>query len=480
MANKKKLTRKEMRRRRRQRILIIKTVALCALLVVLGVAVWFLAGSPRIGSGGKGESASNSEDQKEDETQDASDDTPTKEELIAQADALAMTYDYDGAISLLQNTEGAATDPDMIAKISEYTEAKNACVKVDINQVTHVFYHSLVVDPQKAFFQDNAQTEGFCEWMTTVDEFNRITQQMYDNGYVLVALHDLVNQTVDENGTVHFTPGEIYLPEGKKPYVLSLDDLSYYHSYDGRGIASKMVLDENGKPTCEYIQDDGTVVTGAYDCVPLLDQFLEEHPDAAYHGAKGTIALTGYDGILGYRTDSAYKTSDDQVKWLEEHPDFDWEKECEEAKKVAEAIKADGWTFASHTWGHIRIGDASLEHIQTDTERWLQDVAPLIGGSDTIIFAHGQDLADWHDYQADNEKFNYLKSKGFNIYCNVDSTQYFVQCRDNYLRMGRRNLDGYRLYQDAINGGTRTSDLFDAASVWDSRRPTDPSLYDLQ
>lgn len=473
-----------MRRRRRQRILIIKTVALCALLVVLGVAVWFLAGSPRIGSGGRGESASNSEDQKEDETQDASDDTPTKEELIAQADALAMTYDYDGAISLLQNTEGAATDPDMIAKISEYTEAKNACVKVDITQVTHVFYHSLVVDPQKAFFQDNDQTEGFCEWMTTVDEFNRITQQMYDNGYVLVALKDLVTQTVDENGTVHFTPGDIYLPEGKKPYVLSLDDLSYYHSYDGRGIASKMVLDENGKPTCEYIQDDGTVVTGAYDCVPLLDQFLEEHPDAAYHGAKGTIALTGYNGILGYRTDSAYKTrenlSEDQVKWLEEHPDFDWEKECEEAKKVAEAIKADGWTFASHTWGHIKIGDASLEHIQTDTERWLQDVAPLIGGSDTIIFAHGQDLADWHDYQADNEKFNYLKSKGFNIYCNVDSTQYFVQCRDNYLRMGRRNLDGYRLYQDAINGGTRTSDLFDAASVWDSRRPTDPSLYDLQ
>ena len=44
MANKKKLTRNEMRRRRRQRILIIKTVALCALLVVLGVAVWFLAG----------------------------------------------------------------------------------------------------------------------------------------------------------------------------------------------------------------------------------------------------------------------------------------------------------------------------------------------------------------------------------------------------------------------------------------------------
>ena len=55
-------------------------------------------------------------------------------------------------------------------------------------------------------------------------------------------------QTTDADGTVHFTPNtNLMLPAGKKAYVLSLDDLSYYHSYDGRGIASKMVLDENGK-----------------------------------------------------------------------------------------------------------------------------------------------------------------------------------------------------------------------------------------
>ena len=104
---------------------------------------------------------------------------------------------------------------------------------------------------------------GFKQWMTTVDEFNKITQAMYDNGYVLVDLHDLVTQTTDENGDVHFTPNQIMLPEGKKPFVLSSDDLSYYHSYDGRGTASKMVLDENGKPTCEYIQADGTTGDGS-------------------------------------------------------------------------------------------------------------------------------------------------------------------------------------------------------------------------
>ena len=55
-------------------------------------------------------------------------------------------------------------------------------MRVNVNEVTHIFYHSLVVDPQKAFYQDNAQTAGFCQWMTTVDEFNAITQQMYDRG----------------------------------------------------------------------------------------------------------------------------------------------------------------------------------------------------------------------------------------------------------------------------------------------------------
>ena len=70
----------------------------------------------------------------------------------------------------------------------------------------------------------------------------------------------------------------------------------------------------------------------------------------------------------------------------------------------------------------IRIGDASLESIQKDTEKWLSYVAPLVGGTDTIIFAHGQDLADWHDYSSDNAKFAYLKSQGFNFFCNVDSS----------------------------------------------------------
>lgn len=492
-----KMDKKALKKKKKKKSMVMKSVVLILLLVVLAVCIFFLAktlkkdqaqGStqkPDTEQSQDGADATDDTETGDDASSDAQDTaapaTDAKTTAMEQAEYLAATYDYDSAIETLNGVEGAADDPEITAKIAEYQATKDSCVPVNMDEVTHIFYHSLIVDPDRGFAGDDSIAAGFKQWMTTVDEFNKITQTMYDNGYVLVRLRDLVVETTDADGTVHFTPNtELKLPAGKKAFVMSLDDLSYYHSYDGRGIASKIVLDENGKPTCEYVQADGTTVTGAYDCVPLLDQFIAEHPDASYHGAKGMIALTGYDGILGYRTDIAYKTHEnltaDQQAWLDAHPDFNWDEECAEAKKVADAIKDDGWEFASHTWGHIRIGDASMERIQTDTQKWLEYVAPLVGGTDTIIFAHGQDLADWHDYTTDNEKFNYLSSQGFHFYCNVDSSQYFLQIRDNYVRQGRRNLDGYRLWNDVHGDVNRTSDLFDASQILDPRRTDVPAL----
>ena len=115
--------------------------------------------------------------------------------------------------------------------------------------------------------------------MTTVSEFNKIIQIMYDKGYVLVSPHDMA--TVNDDGTM--SRGKIMVPEGKIPFVLSQDDVSYYHYMDGDGCASKLVLDENGEVKNEYVEADGSVSVGDYDLVPLLDTFIKEHPDFSYH-----------------------------------------------------------------------------------------------------------------------------------------------------------------------------------------------------
>ena len=62
--------------------------------------------------------------------------------------------------------------------------------------------------------------------------------------------------------------------------------------------------------------DDGSISVGAYDLVPLLDEFIEEHPDFSYRGAKAVLAFTGYNGILGYRTAASYGTAEYQPNIL--------------------------------------------------------------------------------------------------------------------------------------------------------------------
>jgi len=421
------------------------------------------------------------EQAKQPEEQEPQDDSAL---ILEEANRLAMGYDYDGAIEKIKSYSGYESVTAMTAAIEDYEARKAECVPVNVSEITHVFYHTLVVEPEKAFAnqENDPQAVGNNQWMTTIDEFNKITQTMYDEGYVLVDLHDIAEETVDENGVSHFKEGTIMLPPGNKAFVLSLDDLSYYHSYDGYGYASKMIVDENGKPKCEYVQDDGTTVVGDFDAVPLLDKFIEEHPDAAYKGARGTIALTGYNGVLGYRTDISYQTVPDDInadkkKWLEEHPDFNLETERAQAKEVAEAMKAEGWRFASHTWGHLKVGEASMERIQADTAKWKENVEPIVGATDTIIFAHGQDLAGWPEgYQPGNEKFEYLKGQGFNYFCNVDSMQYGVQIRDNYVRQSRRNLDGFRIYYNSVGQENTLSDLFNASEIIDPKRPPVPPL----
>ncbi len=483
MAKKRPLSKKERRRRRRRRVIIIKSSIFFALIALLIFVILYLVGF-----------FNNTEDTDENSVQLTSSDTssistPSTSDIISEAKIMAMRYDYDGAIELLQTIEGYDENADVISLIIEYESEKSNLVATSATQVTHVFFHSLIVDPERGFSLTgdgdwNSLTPGFCQWMLTIDEFNSIIEQMYNNGYVLVSIYDLIEITEDEDGTTHITAKDIYLPEGKTPFVLSIDDLSYYHSYDDRGVASKLIIGDDGTVTCEYYDADGNLLVGSYDCVPLIDDFIEEHPDFSYKGAKGTIALTGYNGIFGYRTDSTYRDrtglNSYQQEWLDEHPDFDWEEECEEATAVAEALKEDGWTFASHTWGHILVGDnTSLETLQTDTEKWLENVEPLIGETNIIVFAHGEDIASWNADYASTEKFQYLKSQGFDIFCNVDSTQYFVQIGDEYLRMGRRNLDGYRLYTAVYGGTDRLSDLFDSTLVFDPLRPTDEWLYSL-
>ena len=395
-----------------------------------------------------------------------------KDEALKTAELQAKQYDYDSAIATL-NALNLSSDTEISTKISQYEEEKGKLVPADMNDITHIFFHILVVDVERAL-TDTHQGRQYNSVMTTIPEFEEIIQEMYDRGYVMVHMHDMAEMQEQPDGTKKMVKKQIMLPEGKKPFVMSQDDVNYYVYMEGHGFADKMVLDENGKPKNQYTDKDGNVSVGDYDLVPILDKFVEEHPDFAYHGHKAVIAFTGYNGVLGYRTDETFDPNSPALDPKNRaNPNIEEDKET--VKKITQAMKEDGYEFASHSWGHISFEKRDLASVTKDTDRWERNVEPLLPEPcEVLLYPFGDDIGDWHPYQHGQEdgKFDVLEKAGFRYFCNVDSAKVWIQYGDDFVRQGRRNLDGYRLYESYSGAADRLSDLIDVKKVFDTRRPT--------
>lgn len=386
-------------------------------------------------------------------------------ELIEiEAENLVATYDFNGAIEILKEIEDYEQDETVLSLISDYEAQRDACVVwPDNSQISHLFVHSLIVDTERAFSKYSSQPVGYNQYMTTVEEFNKMLEQMYERGYVLVSVHDMAERVVDEDGNEKLVKKDIILPEGKTPFVLSQDDVNYYAYMENDGFASRLVVGEDGLPTCEYIDKDGNVLYGEYDVVPIVDRFVKEHPDFAYHGHKGILAVTGYEGALGYDTGLSMKKYDgmDEAQKMELI-----NSEREAATKVADALKADGWEFASHSYTHTNMTTNSVSKVEYDLTRWRDEVEIILGETDIYLYPFGADICDWRSYTG--EKYDLMKEFGFWYFCNVDSARYWVQIRDQYFRMGRINADGERMMKHP----EKLSYFFDVSTVLDTSRPS--------
>ena len=396
-------------------------------------------------------------------------------DILPRADFAAAGYDYDGAIAILQEF-GAdwQAQPELSAANDRYLAEKAKVVRYeDTTQITHIFFHSLIVDTDRAFDGDDEQN-GYNQYMATVTEFNRILEELYKRNFVLVRIHDIVKVEKDENGKDVFKQGDIYLPPGKQPIVISQDDVNYYaYMVDsdgdryadagGDGFANRIVIGDDGYPTCAYITADGQTLYGDYDLAPILEHFVQEHPDFSYRGARGILALTGYEGVFGYKTHPSWKDVLGEAAYNEE---------VQAAKDVTQCLKDHGWEIACHSYAHFGYGYNSAEDILADVNKWEDQVQPIVGDSDIFIYPYGSDIAGIEAYEG--AKFDAMYQAGYRFFCNVDgSTPYWVQIRDNYVRQGRRNIDGYRMFW----GPELLDDLFDVKEIWDEARPeTVPSI----
>ena len=94
----------------------------------------------------EGEQTDNEDTEEADEKQ---------ENPMEQAALMAVQYDYDGAIELLKSQPDYESNTDMQSAVSDYENTKATCTEYPLEQITHVFFHTLIKDTARAFDGDS-------------------------------------------------------------------------------------------------------------------------------------------------------------------------------------------------------------------------------------------------------------------------------------------------------------------------------------
>ena len=391
-----------------------------------------------------------------------------EQRLLMQADMLAAGYDYDAALELLNTFSGEISlYPTLSSRVTEYSQAKSQLVAwEDPSQVLTLSFQMLVEDIQMGL-KHATHAQSINRNFITTGEFSLILQELYDNGYVLVDFDSFVSETITGE-TVTYSSKSLYLPDGKKPFMLTETMVNYFNymidsnedgtpDAGGAGFASKLVV-QNGEIKAQMVNSSGETVIGDYDLVPILEKFIEAHPDFSYQGSRAILAVTGSEGIFGYRTNKSVIDTKGQAYY---------DAEVAGAKEVVAALKEAGYEFASFTYENKKYGDLDATTIQKDISKWTSEVLPILGSCDILVYAKESDISSTGDYS--NSKFNVLQDAGFRYFIS-NASKSSCKIAANYVRQLRIMVTGSRMSHAA----TDYSAFFDAQSLLNDKRGNVP------
>lgn len=365
-----------------------------------------------------------------------------QDDLLSQAAGLAQTYHYENAIALLENSDELRGDARASEAIADYQKQLDRMYEYD-GTVGHLCFTNLVVDTARAFDGDE-YAPVYQQNMITLEEFENILNTLYESGYMLIDIHSLAEER-SEGGDVAMSEKYPVIPEGKKPFILSVENLNYESVRNGDGVATKLALDDDGNVGALYTDEGGHDLIGAYDVIPVLEQFIAEHPDFSFQGARGIIGLSGAGGVFGYQ--------------IEEGSSPDYESNRQTVKEIAAGLREDGWTFAAQGYGYQEMGSLSYESLREDITKWQDTVGEMVGECDILLYPYGSEV----DYST--EKGALLINQGYRYLVGMWSDGDHTEVNAKYLRQTRRTITGYVLenYPDNFNTYFSTSAILDSA-----------------
>ena len=375
--------------------------------------------------------------------------------ILEQAEKLAAGYNYEDAITLLDSVGDLTEHQDLQAKRSEYVNTMSSLMEYNNpHDIPNLSFHVLIHDMAQAMKSEQFGGSYNKNFVTT-GEFTKILENLYRNGYVLVDFESFVGAKTDINGNAQFEAVPIYLPADKKPVMITETMVNYFDYMidlndddipDYSGFPSKLVVDGSGNIKAEYVDASGQTNVGNYDLVPILEDFIETHPDFSYRGARAILAVTGHEGVFGYRINSAVVANKGN--------DY-WEKEVAGAKEITNALREKGYTIACYTYKNDAYAGWSVAQISADLQSWQTQIVSVIGNVDTFVFAKTSNITDYN-----GAAFQTMYQSGFRYFIsNADSPM--TQVNPTYVRQNRLMVTGETMQHYS----SRFTGLFDCAAI---------------
>ncbi len=372
-----------------------------------------------------------------------------RKEIISRSKEIIHEGQFSDGLALLSEYKDFYRNDEVINSLYlKFSEGNTDSRLVEYSgPIEHLFTNNLLAWPELSLSSHNEHHTLNDRDYITPNEFRKILESLYRNNYILVNISEIYHTT--DAGVEQKV---LFLPPHKKPVILSFENICFPSTNPANGMTERMIINRDSRiASYSSRMSMNKRIRTDNEFVPILDTFVEEHPDFSFDNARGMICLSGENGILGYQTQHSNP--------LHEH-------EAKKAAKVVKKLKENGWYFACNGYYHQSLSDVTYEQVLQDAAKWKEEVASIVGSTDMYVYPLGEKEVYVQDRLS--RKHQALVDAGYKMFCGIGIAPYLGNLTSgtttHTLIQDRKPLDGISLR----NFETEYSHLFSCYEVYDS------------
>lgn len=359
-----------------------------------------------------------------------------KSKLIDVINDYIKNKEYNLARQLLNEYLYLYSSDAQILALYDFLNSQNQQHLIEyVGNIECLSFSPIVAYPKLAFNSKKSSTYDIENNHITASEFKKILHSLYENNYVIIS-----SLSIFDTSSGHASKKKLYLPQGKKPLILILEDVAYNKNL---GCVDKLILDNDDniatytpkRAINERIGHDNDFIT-------ILNGFIAEHPTFSFNNAKALVVVDGHDGIFGYNTAKTNATSKYQIK---------------KAVEIINRLENMGYVFASSGY-NISI-TAPYINFASGINSWQNGPSKIINGDVDIFFCDEQLTPQITDLSS---KLDLLSTYNYNLIISKDFTPNFSEL-NGLMHLTTKSVNGKTL---RVNGD-EFKHLFDCEFVYD-------------